>query len=182
MILNKVIINNYRQYRHAEIEFSNETNKNFTIIQGTNGAGKTTLLNALSWCLYDEEIHDYGDEAAMGLCNNKAAFIASDGDKIDVSVQIDFTDEGKYLAFKRSRKFIKRGDKLIPAINSSDFQVLKEDGAGNISVEENDLYTIERKIPKEIEDYFFFDGARLSEYFQITAIIILKILFLSYLI
>lgn len=166
MILNKVIINNYRQYRHAEIEFSNETNKNFTIIQGTNGAGKTTLLNALSWCLYDEEIHDYGDEAAMGLCNNKAAFIASDGDKIDVSVQIDFTDEGKYLAFKRSRKFIKRGDKLIPAINSSDFQVLKEDGAGNISVEENDLYTIERKIPKEIEDYFFFDGARLSEYFQ----------------
>ena len=166
MILNKVIINNYRQYRHAEIEFSNETNKNFTIIQGTNGAGKTTLLNALSWCLYDEEIHDYGDEAAMGLCNNKAAFIASDGDKIDVSVQIDFTDEGKYLAFKRSRKFIKRGDKLIPARNNTDFQVLKEDDAGNISVEENDVYTIERKLPQEIEDYFFFDGARLSEYFQ----------------
>ena len=166
MILNKVIINNYRQYRHAEIEFANEVNKNFTIIQGTNGAGKTTLLNALSWCLYDEEIHDYGDEAAMGLCNNKAAFLTSDGDKIEVSVQIEFTDEGKYLAFKRSRKFIKRGDKLIPAINSSDFQVFKEDGAGNISVEENDVYTIERKIPKEIEDYFFFDGARLSEYFQ----------------
>ena len=41
----KVIINNYRQYRHAEIEFSKENNKNFTIIQGTNGAGKTTLLN-----------------------------------------------------------------------------------------------------------------------------------------
>ncbi len=165
MILDKVIINNYRQYRHAEVEFSNETNKNFTIIQGTNGAGKTTLLNALSWCLYDEEIHDYGDEAAMGLCNNKAAFMASDGDTIEVSVQIDFTDDGNYLAFKRSRNFIKRGDKLIPAINSSDFQVIKEVN-GNIVVEENDVYTIERKIPKDIEDYFFFDGARLSEYFQ----------------
>lgn len=165
MILDKVIINNYRQYRHAEIEFAKENNKNFTIIQGTNGAGKTTMLNALSWCLYDEEIHDYGDEAAMGLCNNKTAFMASDGEKIEVSVQIEFSDEGKYLAFKRSRKFIKRGDNLIPALNSSEFQVMKEDN-GSIVVEDNDVYTIERKIPKEIEDYFFFDGARLSEYFQ----------------
>ena len=155
MILDKVIINNYRQYRHAEIEFAKENNKNFTIIQGTNGAGKTTLLNALSWCLYDEEIHDYGDEAAMEICNNKTAFMASDGDKIQVSVQIEFTDDGKYLAFKRSRNFIKRGTQLIPAINSSDFQVMKEVN-GNIEVEENDVYTIERKIPQEIEDYFLF--------------------------
>ena len=165
MILNKVIINNYRQYRHAEIDFAKESNKNFTIIQGTNGAGKTTLLNALSWCLYDEEIHDYGDEAAMGLCNNKTAFIASEGEKIEVSVQIEFTDDGKFLAFKRSRNFIKRKDSLIPTVNSSDFQVIKEVN-GNIVVEDNDVYTIERKIPQEIEDYFFFDGARLSEYFQ----------------
>ena len=165
MILDKVIINNYRQYRHAEIDFAKGNDKNFTIIQGTNGAGKTTLLNALSWCLYDEEIHDYGDDAAMDLCNNKSAFLASEGEKIEVSVQIDFTDDGKYLAFKRIRNYIKRGTKLIPAVNSSDFQVIKEIN-GNIEVEENDVYTIERKIPQEIEDYFFFDGARLSEYFQ----------------
>ena len=165
MILDKVIINNYRQYRHAEIDFAKETNKNFTIIQGTNGAGKTTLLNALSWCLYNEEIHDYGDEAAMDICNNKTAFMASEGDEIEVSVQIDFTDDGKYLAFKRSRNYIKHGKKLIPSVNSSNFQVMKEKD-GNIVVAENDVYTIERKIPQEIEDYFFFDGARLSEYFQ----------------
>ena len=166
MILDKVIINNYRQYRHAEIEFAKGDNKNFTIIQGTNGAGKTTLLNALSWCLYDEEIHDYGDEAAMGLCNNKAVFMASDGDKIEVSVEIKFIDDGKKLIFKRSRNFIKRKDKLIPALNNSDFQVIKEKDDGNDEIINNDTYTIERKIPKEIEDYFFFDGARLSEYFQ----------------
>lgn len=165
MILDKVIINNYRQYRHAEIEFAKENNKNFTIIQGTNGAGKTTLLNALSWCLYNEEIHDYGDEAAMDICNNKAAFMASDGEKIEVSVQIDFTDDGKYLAFKRSRKYTKQGTRLIPALDGDKFVVMKEDG-GNIKNFENDVYTIEQKLPKEIEDYFFFDGARLSEYFQ----------------
>ena len=166
MILDKVIINNYRQYRHAEIEFAKGDNKNFTIIQGTNGAGKTTLLNSLSWCLYDEEIHDYGDEAAMGLCNNKAAFMASEGDKVEVSVEIRFIDDGKKLIFKRIRNFIKREDKLIPALNNSDFQVIKEKEDGSDEIINNDTYTIERKIPKEIEDYFFFDGARLSEYFQ----------------
>ena len=166
MILDKVIINNYRQYRHAEIEFAKGDNKNFTIIQGTNGAGKTTLLNSLSWCLYDEEIHDYGDEAAMGLCNNKAAFMASEGDKVEVSVEIRFIDDGKKLIFKRIRNFIKRKDKLIPALNNSDFQVIKEKEDGSDEIINNDAYTIERKIPKEIEDYFFFDGARLSEYFQ----------------
>ena len=128
MILDKVIINNYRQYRHAEIEFAKENNKNFTIIQGTNGAGKTTLLNALSWGLYNEEIHDYGDEAAMDICNNKAAFMASEGDQIVVSVQIDFTDEGKYLAFKRSRKYTKQGTRLIPAFDGDKFVVMKEEG------------------------------------------------------
>jgi len=166
MILDKVIINNYRQYRHAEIEFAKGDNKNFTIIQGTNGAGKTTLLNSLSWCLYDEEIHDYGDEAAMGLCNNKAAFMASEGDKVEVSVEIRFIDDGKKLIFKRIRNFIKRKDKLISALNNSDFQVIKEKEDGSDEIINNDAYTIERKIPKEIEDYFFFDGARLSEYFQ----------------
>ena len=109
MILDKVIINNYRQYRHAEIDFAKGNDKNFTIIQGTNGAGKTTLLNALSWCLYNEEIHDYGDEAAMGKCNNKSAFLASEGEEIEVTVLIDFTDEGKYLAFKRTQRYIKHG-------------------------------------------------------------------------
>lgn len=165
MILDKVIINNYRQYRHAEIDFAKGNDKNFTIIQGTNGAGKTTLLNALSWCLYNEEIHDYGDEAAMGKCNNKSAFLASEGEEIEVSVQIDFTDEGKYLAFKRTQRYIKHGTTLIPAVNSTDFQVMKEEN-GNIKVEKNDALTIESKLPPEIQDYFFFDGARLSEYFQ----------------
>ena len=40
MILNKVSIRNYRQYRNVDIDFAQGDGKNFTIIQGNNGTGK----------------------------------------------------------------------------------------------------------------------------------------------
>ena len=90
MILNKVSIKNYRQYRDVEIEFAKDPKKNFTIIKGNNGTGKTTLLNALTWCLYGSEIHSYGQYTSMSICNNKSINLADDDESIDVSVEIEF--------------------------------------------------------------------------------------------
>ena len=106
MILNKVKIRNYRQYRNVDIDFAKDDNKNFTIIKGNNGTGKTTLLNSLSWCLYGSEIHDYGDDAAMSICNNKTANLAFVGDEIKVSVELEFIDDGNLLAFHRVQGYL----------------------------------------------------------------------------
>jgi len=167
MILNKVSIQNYRQYRDVVIDFAKDDGKHFTIIKGNNGTGKTTLLNALSWCLYDKEIHDYGDKAAMSICNNKTANLALVGDEIKVRVELEFLDDGKILAFNRVRGFYKGRDGLRREPSLDKFEVKTQEGQ-DIGISNNPHYTIERKIPKEIEDYFFFDGARLSEYFQDT--------------
>lgn len=165
MILNRVIIRNYRQYRKVDIDFAKEDGKNFTIIKGNNGTGKTTLLNALSWCLYGSEIHDYGDDAAMSICNNKTSNMALIGDNIEVRVELEFLDDGEILAFNRIRGFTKAKDGLRrqPSLDKFELKIEKD---GDIEITDNVHYTIERKIPQEIEDYFFFDGARLSEYFQ----------------
>ena len=165
MILNKVSIRNYRQYRNVDIDFAQGDGKNFTIIKGNNGTGKTTLLNCLSWCLYGSEIHDYKDDSSMDICNNKTANLAVIGDKIKVSVELEFLDEGEILAFHRTKGFRKTNDGLVSQPSLDKFEVKVQDGM-DIQVKPNDFYTIERKIPKDIEDYFFFDGARLSEYFQ----------------
>lgn len=165
MILEKVKIQNYRQYRDVEIEFAKGEDGNFTIIKGDNGTGKTTMLNALSWCLYGEEIHNYGDDSSMSICNNKTAFLAKQGQRITVSVEMEFDDDGSPLIFKRSREFHKEGDQAKSGYFGDKF-IVSQEIDGKIVDEENDQYTLERKIPKEIEDYFFFDGARLSHYFQ----------------
>ena len=165
MILNKVSIRNYRQYRNVDINFAHGNGKNFTIIKGNNGTGKTTLLNALSWCLYGSEIHDYKDDSSMDICNNKTEKLAIIGDEIKVSVELEFLDEGEILAFHRVKGFRKTGNGLISQPRLDKFEVKTQDGM-DIKVKRDDFYTIERKIPKDIEDYFFFDGARLSEYFQ----------------
>ena len=112
MILNKVKIRNYRQYRNVDIDFAKDDNKNFTIIKGNNGTGKTTLLNSLSWCLYGSEIHDDGDDAAMSICNNKTANLAFVGDEIKVSVELEFIDDGNLLAFHRVQGYFKAKDGL----------------------------------------------------------------------
>ncbi len=165
MILNKVSIKNYRQYRDVEFEFSKDPEKNFTIIKGNNGTGKTTLLNALSWCLYGKEIHDYGDDSSMSLCNNKAANLAEVGQTITVSVSMEFNDDGDIIEFSRSIKYTKNFDNLETDIFGSNFitTVTKD---GKTDIYEHNTLLRDRRIPKKIENYFFFDGALLSEYFQ----------------
>mgnify|MGYP000949811901 FL=1 len=165
MKIDSVKIENFRQYRDVKIDFSKDSNKNFTIIQGNNGTGKTTLLNALSWCLYGEEIHDYKDESSMNICNNKTAYTAKNGENFKVMVEIKFIDEDKPLIFNRTLHFHKTDDKLIKDAFGDEFQVGKM-VENQLEFTENDYYTREQKIPEDIENYFFFDGARLSEYFQ----------------
>ena len=169
MILNKVSIKNYRQYRDVEIEFAKKPNKNFTIINGNNGTGKTTLLNALTWCLYGSEIHSYGQYTGLTICNNKSINLAKDDQNIEVCVAIEFlNEEGESLTFKRSRSFYKHEGELRERPSGKKFAVIKQVG-DDFKIYEEDHYTVKKTIPKQVEEYFFFDGARLGQYFQRTS-------------
>lgn len=169
MELDRVIIKNYRQYRDVDIDFARDPEKNFTIIKGNNGTGKTTLLNALSWCLYGEEVHDYGDDSSMDICNNKSLKLAENDSDIVVSVELAFLDDDYgELSFKRSRKFHKSSEELVTRPFGDVFEVItNNNGDREFNIDDPD-YIVDTKIPQDIEDYFFFDGARLGNYFQNT--------------
>ena len=166
MELHKISIKNYRQFRDVNLEFNNDPNKNFTIIKGNNGAGKTTLLNALSWCLYGEEIHDYGDDSSMPICNNKSLKLAENNSNVEVFVELEFIDGEDIFILRKTKIFRKKDNDLIANAFGDKFEVITPDGGPS---EDNAVYEREKRIPEDVEDYFFFDGARLSEYFQTTS-------------
>lgn len=171
MKLDKISIKNYRQYRDVEIEFDKNPDKNFTIVKGNNGTGKTTLLNAFTWCLYGKEIHSYsGHDSGMTMCNNKSVTLAEPGDGITVSVEIHFLDDkNRPYIFERSLDYYKNNDgELRQKSNKTTFKVTKPHG-NDVTVKYDDHYTIKKLIPKSIQEYFFFDGARLGDYFQVNS-------------
>ncbi len=94
MIIDKIIINNFRQYKDTEIILSPpDEEKNFNIIQGTNGAGKTNLFNAITWCIYGKEIHRPIKSSGLPLLNNSRSESMQDGEKELVKVEIHMKNE-----------------------------------------------------------------------------------------
>ena len=163
MFLRRIFIRNYRQFRNVEIEFDNYEDKKISMIYGSNGTGKTNLLNAIRWCLYGTENHDYRD-SSLGICNKKTENLALIGDTIEVRVGLEFLDGEDTLSFNRVFGFYKKSDGLIRNHSLDKFEMITKEG-NEIRISDNAYYTIESRIPKEIEDYFLFDETHLNEYF-----------------
>lgn len=59
MLINKIILNNYRLYEGENtINFNFDESKNIYLVCGENGFGKTTFLHSLLWCLYGRFVGD----------------------------------------------------------------------------------------------------------------------------
>lgn len=172
MYLDSIEITNFRPfYGTQKIDFGFNDLENLTIILADNGSGKTSLVNALTWCLYGEELHDvrnkseplYNLRAAKELESNENSI-----NEVKVEVKIRFysfeDEKKKYFSIYRSLSFQKWGngkwgdafaDHLI--VDETDKDILEDGVAQN---------AINNKIPREMFQYFFFNGATLSNYFK----------------
>ena len=172
MYLDSIEITNFRPfYGTQKIDFGFNDLENLTIILADNGSGKTSLVNALTWCLYGEELHDvrnkseplYNLRAAKELESNENSI-----NEVKVEVKIRFysfeDEKKKYFSIYRSLSFQKWGngkwgdafaDHLI--VDETDKDILEDGVAQN---------AINNKIPKEMFQYFFFNGATLYNYFK----------------
>lgn len=173
MIIDKIIINNFRQYKDAEIKLSPpDEEKNFNIIQGTNGAGKTNLFNAITWCIYGREIHRPIKSSGLPLLNNFRSETMQDGENEAVKVEIHMKNElDERVLFRRSLQFKKENGKLRKITNSlvdspdgSLLEMFRQQG-NDMQRSSNPEISVNRMIPESIKEYFFFDGEKLNNYF-----------------
>ncbi len=175
MRIENIEIQNFRQYRNLSFKFPNINGQNdLHIIYAKNGVGKTNVLNAITWCLYDTEMHLGDKYTANAILNNQQVqdlrmHLPEGGSAIgDATVRILFSsdDASEKIRFQRVGKFNVTNDAVIPV--STEFTIMHFiDGEWN-SVENEDetLSLVKKNVPEEIHEYIFFDGEHLENYFK----------------
>jgi DNA sulfur modification protein DndD len=169
MELEYVHMTNYRQYLKAKIEFARSATENFTVIQGANGAGKTNLLNAITWCLFGRELHVDSKYAGLPLVNT-TALEKGGKDLYEVTVELQFIQsDGKKMLVTRTVHYKEEKDgNLAETLSPHSLTVMRQSGREWMPPIHGDdaQYLINNMIPPSIEEYFFFDGERMDDYFK----------------
>jgi len=173
MRIKSISLHNYRQYKDVSLEFPNKRKNELYVFIGKNGTGKTNILNAINWCLYNEEPHLSQDSEGLPILNILAYQNSEDVAHVDVRVEITIEmDNGMPIVFSREEFFNIKNKKEMS--ESKKFKVIKKDQNLNDVILENDKARecVERIVPKNIREYFFFDGERLDNYFKIPGEVI----------
>lgn len=175
MRIESIEIQDFRQYRNLLFKFPHSNGENdLHIIFANNGVGKTNVLNAITWCLYDTEMHLGDKNTALAILNNKKVqelrmHIPEGGNAIgDATVRILLSsdDGSEKIRFQRVGKFNVTSEAVIPV--NTEFSIMHFiDGEWNsIDTEEETLSLVKKNVPEEIHDYIFFDGEHLESYFK----------------
>lgn len=166
MRIERVSINNFRQYKNVVFEFDKNGQYDLHIILGNNGIGKTNLLNAISWCLYGEESHLGNEKRARKRINSTVLeeAISSGADKCSVTVAVTIGVDNKHITFERSQDF-KANKEAFDFKPSFVVTVMASSGNEVITDSERIDNLLKQCLPKDIKEYFFFDGEQLDKYF-----------------
>lgn len=169
MILHKLEMYNFRQYIDKQnVEFSADPEKNVTVLIGVNTSGKTTIVRAFEWCLYGK--NGFEDQV---LLNTEVRDNMNEGESQDVSVAVTFEHNSIVYTLKRLYKYLcnerKTEDgKTVVMLNKKPeeeltLEYLQSDGQTKTPIDRSNITeSMDRVLPKDLSDYFFFGGERIS--------------------
>jgi DNA sulfur modification protein DndD len=165
MIISKIRLKNFRQYKNElSLEFSNpnKNEKQITLIIAKNGVGKTTLLQAVRYCFYGSSSNYLNLPKSNDLINNTLEKELKDTDSADMYVELNFEHENVSYIARRSIGYTKRLGSLKPSgeevfelsYNSKNgFKPLKQTEA---------IDKIKSIMPAGLSQVFMFDGERME--------------------
>ena len=149
----RVVLENWLVYRgRVNIDFGSLStdNKNIIVIHGLNGFGKTSLLRGIRWAF-----HRYLPEKSLHECFNTGAIRAGGR---DLSVEVHFLVDG--IPYQLIRRAKARLDGAGEAISASEQppELIIDGRALEGAVQD----AIEQLLPKECQQFFFFDGLEIE--------------------
>lgn len=172
IFIDRISFVNYRQYGTFDINFSNDYGATLSVLIAKNGTGKTTLLNAISWCLYDEELHLSDKDSTLSILNRKVSQDNPVGTLIPVSVRICLHNEENSVEFLRETDALIQERDGVRSIASNKSQLtvsitpLQGHGNSRILRSPNADVEVKRFFDKDINHFYFFDGENLEDFFD----------------
>ena len=176
MKFKSIKMNNFMRYEgENEIVFSCDPELNVTVVLGNNTFGKTTIAQAFRWGLYGEVINSkYDKSQSVNLLNNQILESMDANSRKNVEVVIEVIDNQITYEFTRRAEFIRKfpdleakqtTEKLYMRVNRdgqwSDYISDERDAKGKDGKKVTDQ--ISKLFPKELSNYFLFDGERWSD-------------------
>ncbi len=180
LTLDTLTLFNYRYYYGEQnIHFSNDPKKNVTVIKGDNGAGKSNVLNALTWCLYNEEVH--ADKKTVDLPSMNTQYIAElalNNKEGEASVTLTINVDGEMWEIKRT--ITGYGEKDPSWTEEKPKYKFHEsfNGLKVIYPSNGDLKIVEgivaqqlinELLPSALRSFFFIYGEQLRDFFKVDA-------------
>ena len=160
MILERLVIKNFRQFKgEQEIVFSDNRERNVTLIHAENGFGKTTLLNSILWALYGHRGLTGDFEGQDKLIHNGLAHsYRNKSSELETSVQLTFKhDDARYIL---TRALTLAEQKTDARKDHMTLETLRDGQTITLDRAQNRIQAI---IPDGISKFLFFNGERINE-------------------
>jgi DNA sulfur modification protein DndD len=160
MILERLVIRNFRQFKgEHEIIFSDNREKNVTLIHAENGFGKTTLLNAILWALYGHRGLTPDFEGKEQLIHNGLAHsYRNKPSELEAMVHLTFSHDGARYMLSRALNLAEQ--KVDPKKDRMSLETLRDGQTFNLDRPQHRIQAI---IPEGISKFLFFNGERIDE-------------------
>ena len=159
MLLQSIELQNFRQFINEKIDFSTDPERNVTLIIGENGTGKTTFAQAFFWCLYGET--DFTDKIML---NRVLAEQMTPDQKNTVKVVLRLTHGSATYEIVRTQEYKKSYSNKVTGANTVlNIAVKSADGNTRYLKQLECEAEIKKILPKELSNYFFFDGERIEK-------------------
>ena len=154
MLIRRIALRNFRNFKNCVIEFSCDSEKNFTIILGQNTYGKTTLVKSFIWCLYRVNLFD--DKM---LLNSDVADKLRPGVSETAKVEVELEHKGFSYKITTKEVYTKNANGNITVLNKAQSSIVKIDGENAIPILPTHVEEeIDSILRPELKEYFFFDG------------------------
>ena len=162
MLIKELELENFRQYIGTQtMTFSDDPEKNVTLILGKNTSGKTTLIQAFRWVLYNDCNFTGKRSEEKAVLNKDVRTSMRAGDECIARVSLTF--EHQSMLYKITRKYIYHCKISGDGFKDGDSCTMYYYPNGEQDVLKGWENKLKEIIPESLSEYFFFDGEKIAK-------------------